>query len=78
MSTYYFDYFSHIKLSDRVGQIFNGGDNGTKLLFLQIMESSYYKTNMQYLILPKGFKPTDNIENKIVEGERFEKIYAAF
>jgi glycosyltransferase involved in cell wall biosynthesis len=75
MYSVYIDYFSHISLSKRVGQVFNGGDNGTKLLLLQIMESQYYSTRKNYLILHKGYVPADKYEEKIIDGKFFEKIY---
>lgn len=71
----YIDYFSHISLSKRVGEVFNGGDNGTKLLILQLMDSKYYSTRKNYLILHEGYTPTDEYEEKIINGEFFEKVY---
>lgn len=71
----YIDYFSHISLSKRVGQIFNGGDNGTKLLILQLMESEYYKTRKTFLILHKGYTPADKYEETIINGENFVRLY---
>ena len=75
MYSLYIDYFSHISLSERVGQVFNGGDNGTKLLILQLMESEYYKTRKNYLILHKGYKAADKYEESIINGECFTKLY---
>ena len=71
----YIDFFSHISLTDRVKQTFNGAGNGTKLLLLQIMESEYYGRDEVYLILHKGYKPTDLIEEKIISAEYFKKVY---
>ncbi len=71
----YIDYFSHINLTDRVKQTFNGAGNGTKLLLLQIMESEYYGREDVYLILRNGYKPVDEIEEKIINAQYFEKIY---
>lgn len=71
----YIDYFSHISLSQRVGQVFNGGDNGTKLLMLQLMKSEYYSVRKSYLILHKGYEPVDKYEKEIINGENFHKLY---
>ncbi len=75
MHLLYIDYFSHISLTDRVKQTFSGAGNGTKLLVLQIMESEYYGKYDVYLILHKNYKPADEIEEKIIGGEGFKKIY---
>ena len=73
----YIDYFSHVALSRRVGQKYNGGDNGTKLLLHDIIHSDYCKQHQVYLILPKDFSASDEYETEIVDYELFIKIYTA-
>lgn len=71
----YIDYFSHVALSKRVGQKFNGGDNGTKLLLHNIIHSGYCKQNEVYLILPKGYIASDEYETEIMDYNLFTIIY---
>ena len=75
MSIFYFDYFSHIKLSKRVGQPFSGANSGTELLLMQIIESEYKdKCNIR-VIYPNGFMPRDEYEERFLNSNILESIY---
>lgn len=75
MGVFYFDYYSHINLGRRVGQPFNGANNGTELLLLQIMKSFYYGKNIVKVIYPIGFIPRDNYEKKFIDASGFINLY---
>lgn len=75
MSTLYFDYFSHINLGKRVGQPFNGANNGTELLLFQIMMSPYYGQHFINVVYPTGFEPRDDYEKTFIEAPGLNNIY---
>ena len=75
MGKFYFDYYSHINLGRRVGQPFNGANNGTELLLLQIMKSEYYGRCPIKVVYPKGFEPRDAHEKSFIKAEKFESVY---
>lgn len=75
MGKFYFDFYSHIKLGKRVGQPFNGANNGTELLLLQILESTYYGKRQISVVYPMGFKPRNKYEKRFLEAEKLTSIF---
>lgn len=72
---FYFDYYSHMCLGLRVGQPFNGANNGTELLLNEILKSSYYGRESISVVYPRDFLPRDDYEKEFIEAEHFDNIY---